>query len=74
MTFACNEESRLVDIKTRIAEGQIVTKAELRLLLESVPVGLSKRQIERITADYKPSGEIDLDDLKSVLEKSPLFK
>ena len=75
VTFACNEESRLVDIKTRIAEGQIVTKAELRLLLESVPVGLSKRQIERITADYKPStDEIDLNDLKSVLEKSPLFK
>ena len=75
VNFACNEASQLVEIKTRIAEGQIVTKAELRLLLESVPVGLSKRQIERITADYKPStDEIDLNDLKSVLEKSPLFK
>lgn len=75
VTFACNEESRLVDIKTRIAEGQIVTKAELRLLLESVPVGLSKRQIERITADYKPStDEIDLNDLKGILADSSIFK
>ena len=74
VTFACNEESRLVEIKSKLGEGNVLTKAELRALLESVPAGLSKRQIERITADYKPSGEIDLDDLKSVLEKSPLFK
>lgn len=74
VTFACNEESRLVEIKSKLGEGKVLTKAELRALLESVPAGLSKRQIERITADYKPSGEIDLDDLKSVLEKSPLFK
>ena len=75
VTFACNEESRLVDIKSKLGEGKVLTKAELRELLESVPAGLSKRQIERITADYKPStDEIDLNDLKSVLEKSPLFK
>lgn len=74
VTFACNEESRLVEIKSKLGEGKVLTKAELRALLESVPAGLSKRQIERITADYKPSGEIDLDGLKSVLEKSPLFK
>lgn len=75
VTFACNEESRLVEIKSKLGEGKVLTKAELRALLESVPAGLSKRQIERITADYKPStDEIDLNDLKSVLEKSPLFK
>lgn len=66
VTFACNEESRLVDIKSKLGEGKVLTKAELRALLESVPAGLSKRQIERITADYKPSGdEIDLKTLES---------
>ncbi|UNY40118.1 prohead protease [Aeromonas phage vB_AveS_KLEA5] len=65
VTFACNEESRLVEIKSKLGEGKVLTKAELRALLESVPAGLSKRQIERITADYKPSGEIDLKTLES---------
>lgn len=66
VTFACNEESRLVEIKSKLGEGKVLTKAELRELLESVPAGLSKRQIERITADYKPSGdEIDLKTLES---------
>lgn len=74
VTFACNEESRLVEIKSKLGEGKVLTKAELRELLESVPAGLSKRQIERITADYKPSGEIDLDDLKGVLADSSIFK
>ena len=74
VTFACNEESRLVEIKSKLGEGKVLTKAELRALLESVPAGLSKRQIERITADYKPSGEIDLDEVKGLLELSPLFK
>lgn len=74
VTFACNEESRLVDIKSKLGEGKVLTKAELRELLESVPAGLSKRQIERITSDYKPSGEIDLDEVKGLLENSVLFK
>ena len=74
VTFACNEESRLVEIKSKLGEGKVLTKAELRALLESVPAGLSKRQIERITADYKPSGEIDLDEVKGLLELSSIFK
>lgn len=74
VTFACNEESRLVDIKSKLGEGKVLTKAELRELLESVPAGLSKRQIERITADYKPSGEIDLEEVKGLLELSSIFK
>ncbi len=75
VTFACNEESRLVEIKSKLGDGKVLTKAELRLLLESVPAGLSKRQIERITADYKPSvDEIDLDEIKGLLENSALFK
>ena len=75
VTFACNEESRLVEIKSKLGEGKVLTKAELRALLESVPACLSKRQIERITADYKPSGdEIDLEEVKGLLELSSIFK
>lgn len=75
VNFACNEASTLVEIKSKLGEGKILSKAELRLLLESVPAGLSKRQIERITADYKPSvDEIDLDEVKGLLENSVLFK
>jgi hypothetical protein len=60
-----------VDIKTRLSDGKTLTKAELRLLLESVPAGLSKRQIERITADYNPSGNTV--DIKQ-LEEFTFFK
>lgn len=74
VTFACNEESRLVDIKYRLGEGQLISKADLRILLEQSPMGLSKRQIEKITHDYNPKGEPDLSGLKSIIESSPLFK
>lgn len=74
VTFACNEESRLVDIKSRLGNGGTLSKAELRLLLEQSPVGLSKRQIERITADYKPTDEMQMDDIKVMLATSSLFK
>lgn len=73
VTFACNEESRLVDIKSRLAEGKLISKADLRLLLEQNPVSLSKRQIEKITADYNPKHEQDLAGLKGLLESSSLF-
>ncbi len=74
VTFACNEESQLVDIKTRLHDGEFLSKSDLRKLLESTPAGLSKRQIARITADYNPSGDIDLDGIKCLLEDSNLFK
>ena len=73
VTFACNEESQLVDIKSRLHDGEILTKAELRKLLESVPAGLSKRQIERITADYHPRND-NTDVVKSLLLDSELFR
>lgn len=74
VSFACNEESRLVDIKHRLAEGKLVSKADLRILLKQSPMGLSNRQIEKITADYNPKGEPDLSGLKSILESSELFR
>lgn len=74
VNFACNEESRLVDIKSRLSEGEILSKADLRILLEQTDIGLSKRQIERVTADYNPKEYINLDELKDILESSVLFK
>lgn len=74
VNFACNEESRLVDIKGRLAEGELLSKADLRVLLEQTSVGLSKRQIECVTANYNPKNDNDIDELKGLLETSTLFK
>lgn len=69
VNMPCNEESRLVDIKNRLSEGEVLSKADLRILLEDSTAGLSKRQIERVTADYNPK-----DELKHILESSELFQ
>jgi len=78
VNFACNEASTLQSIKSHLEEGKLPTKAELRELLSSVG-WLSKRQIERITAVYSPSDdieleEVDLKQLGEILAKSELFK
>lgn len=50
VTFPCNEESRLVDIKAKLEDGELPTKRELeKLLTES---GLSKRQARKIAGKY----------------------
>lgn len=74
VTYACNEESLLQDIKSKMDDGKMPTKAELRELLKSLPHGLSKKQIERITSCYQPTEEPDLTEIKSILEGSSLFK
>ena len=71
VTYACNEESLLQDIKSKMHDGGVPTKAELRELLKSIP-GLSKREIERITANYNPKDETE--ELKKMLESSPFFQ
>jgi HK97 family phage prohead protease len=71
VTFACNEESRLETIKSKVHDGETVNKADLRELLKSVP-WLSKNTIEKITANYNPVTEND--EIKALLESSPLFK
>ena len=77
VTFACNEESLLQDIKNHMEEGKLPTKAEIRELLKMTGV-LSKRQIDKITAAYNPdeeNEEIEIDDdFKSILDNSSLFK
>lgn len=74
VNFACNEESRIVDIKRRIGSGGLVGKADLRILLQQSNSGLSKRQIEKITSDYQPSYDIELGKLEDMLESSLIFK
>ena len=69
VNFACNEQALLVDIKNRLGEGERLSKADLRILLEDADIGLSKSQIARVTADYNPK-----DELKHILESSELFK
>lgn len=71
VNFACNEESLLQDIKSKMHDGGVPSKAELRELLKSIP-GLSKREIERITANYNPKDETE--ELKKMLESSPFFQ
>lgn len=73
VNFACNEASTLQSIKSHLDEGKTMTKAELREVLQSTG-WLSKRQIERITADYNPVVEPDLKELGDLLAKSVLFQ
>lgn len=58
VTFACNEESRLVDIKAKMEDGEMPTKRELQDFLRDN--GLSKRQAEKITNAYQPSEKADI--------------
>lgn len=52
VSFACNEESRLQSIKSKIDDGELPTKRELQKVLQDS--GLSKRQAERIVNQYDP--------------------
>lgn len=76
VTYACNDQSLLQDIKTSVHDGNLPSKAELREILKSTG-WLSKREVERITAVYNPetkSDEIDLKELGDILANSVLFK
>jgi HK97 family phage prohead protease len=77
VNFACNEASLLQSIKTHMDDGDLPTKAELRELFKTTG-WFSKRQIERITGAYNPVDEndedIELTEIKTLLEESTLFK
>lgn len=80
VTYACNEESLLQEIKNHMDDGQLPSKAELRELFKSTG-WFSKRQIERITAVYNPDNEENeeldeksISELCEMLEKSQLCK
>lgn len=57
VNFACNEASRLVEIKSKLEDGSLLTKRELQELLRDY--GLSKRQSERIVNQYEPDTKSD---------------
>lgn len=69
VTRACNEESVLLDIKSKLADGELPTKRELEKLLRE-ECGFSKRQANRIVNDYNPVAEVELsdDDIKELEE------
>lgn len=50
VNFGCNEESRLVGIKSKLEEGELPTQRELQKFL--VENGLSNRQAEKIVNNY----------------------
>ena len=50
VNFACNEESRLVGIKSKLDNDELPTKRELEKFLREN--GLSRKEAERITSRY----------------------
>ena len=60
VTRACNEESVLLDIKSKMEDGELPTKREFEKLLRE-QCGLSKRQASKITNCYEPVDEEELD-------------
>lgn len=72
VNFACNELSTLQSIQKSLKDGEILSKSELRELLQFSAVGLSKRQIENITARYHhdPKEKAQMSELGNILAKS----
>lgn len=57
VSFACNEESRLVGIKSKLDASEIPTKRELEKFLHEV--GLSRKQSEVIASRYDDKAKSD---------------
>lgn len=73
--FACNELSTLQSIQKSLGNGEMLSKADLRHLLNFSQVGLSKRQIENITAHYscESNEEKQNRELMELVAKSSMF-
>ncbi|AUR81353.1 prohead protease [Vibrio phage 1.072.O._10N.286.48.A12] len=76
VNFACNELSTLQSIQKSLREGDILSKSDLRQLLQMSQVGLSKRQIENITCRYhdEKSDTTDVIELGSLLANASFCK
>lgn len=71
VTYAANTDTHLLEIKSKVSKGEMVTKSDLRdLLLEQTD--LSRRTVEKITRDYNPTDESKM--LISELEQYPMFQ
>ena len=74
VNFACNELSTLQSIQKSLKDGDL-SKSELRQLLQMSNVGLSKRQIENITAKYNPEpNDAEMTELGNILANSSMFQ
>lgn len=77
VNFPCNEQAQLLNIQKSLRDGNNLSKADLRHLLQSAHVGLSKREIDKITAFYQPEEKNDtglVSECIGILESSSLFK
>ncbi|AUS01870.1 prohead protease [Vibrio phage 2.044.O._10N.261.51.B8] len=76
VNFACNELSTLQSIQKSLRDGDILSKSDLRQLLQMSQVGLSKRQIENITCRYhdEKSDTTDVIELGSLLANASFCK
>lgn len=74
VNFACNEASTLQSIQKSLHDGELLSKSDLRKILQFAGVGLSKRQIENITSRYsvEPQSKSDINELCTMLENSQL--
>ena len=59
VNFACNDESDLQTIKSKMDEGEMPSKRELQNILRAY--GLSKRQSEKVVNNYTPVVEVKTD-------------
>ena len=66
VNFACNEESRLVNIKSKIDDGDLPTKRDLQKFLHEA--GLSNRQAEKVANKYNPDHEKDIFELMAEVQ------
>lgn len=75
VNFACNELSTLQSIQKSLGDGEILSKADLRHLLEFSAVGLSKRQIDAITGRYscESKEQKQINEIGALLAKSTMF-
>ena len=68
VTRACNEESVLLDIKSKMADGELPTKRELEKVLRD-ECGFSKRQANSICNNYNPVVEEDMSEVAEMMKQ-----
>ena len=76
VNFACNDLSTLQSIQKSLKDGELLSKSDLRQLLQFSAVGLSKRQIDNITSRYHCESEDEkmILEIGDILAKSSMCK
>ena len=68
VTKGCNDQSLLVDMKSKMADGELPTKRELEKLLRD-ECGFSKRQANSICNNYNPVVEEDMSEVAEMIKQ-----